>query len=230
MSTFDTDYSFKVWLTTLSYNTTYYYRTYLYQNGSVIYGEIKSFQTKDIDSMPEAVDLGLSVKWRSKNVGAKEPQNTGLFFSFGDVVGQEYKEGSWFGEGFSSDASFELDANNCLKPQYDAARVILGGKWRMPTVEDFEELVDFNNNDLRCAYVESFGYYNISGHIIVARNGNFVFFPCSGRGKDDSLERVGRQGYFWSNKLETCLRMYETCMDIMEFNGYLGFNIRPVCE
>lgn len=67
--------------------TTYYYRAFAYVNGNYIFGEVKSFTTPAKPSaVPEAVDLGLSVKWASFNVGASKPEECGSYYTSSAVV------------------------------------------------------------------------------------------------------------------------------------------------
>ena len=102
------------------------------------------------------VDLGLSVKWASCNLGASKPSEYGGYYQ-------------WAGTEDVSDLSICLDWNNCpyhtgseqrlgwtkyntkwsygtvdnktvLESMDDAASVALGEKWRMPTIEEWEEL------------------------------------------------------------------------------------------
>lgn len=88
----------------------------------------------------EWVDMGLSVKWATCNVGANAPEDYGDYFAWGDVKGQTWN-GSWSEGGFSEPLGFaalrrryEL-SDHKLTPEYDAAHVNLGDKWRMPTAK-----------------------------------------------------------------------------------------------
>ena len=62
----------------------------------------------------EYIDLGLSVKWASCNIGAESPDGYGYRFMCGDNKTHGF----------------------------DIANIRWQGKWRMPTVEEFEELLD----------------------------------------------------------------------------------------
>ena len=115
---------------------------------------------------PQAVDLGLKVKWASFNIGAYRPAEEGGYFAWGetsprmyDFEWNQYKlllpggydystiskytvedgemNGAWYSEG-----NFVGDGLTVLEPEDDAAHVLWGESWRMPTKEDFHELID----------------------------------------------------------------------------------------
>ena len=112
-------------------------------------GHAKVSGTDDGSKAPdgvEAVDLGLSVKWANMNVGAKKDSGFGTYFAWGEIKPKEYY--SWGTYSWSKgDSNFLLkycvnDKVIKLLPTDDAAHINWGGKWRMPTVEEFDELVD----------------------------------------------------------------------------------------
>ena len=113
--------SFTCNLTSLQPNTTYYVRAYAVNSKGTAYGEEVSFTTKEQSSIPsndtenghEYVDLGLSVKWATCNVGASYPEDYGDYYK-------------WYTSFSSSDIANET----------------LGGKWRTPTKIEFNELID----------------------------------------------------------------------------------------
>lgn len=87
-----------------------------------------------------AVDMGTSVFWSKVNLGATEVYEEGDYFPWGSTEplanGITYKHEdypSWIGEGYKE--------GETLRPEHDAARKILGGNWRIPTKEEFEELI-----------------------------------------------------------------------------------------
>lgn len=93
---------------------------------------------------PEYVDLGLSVKWATFNVGAIAPEDYGNYFAWGEV--EPKAEYSWenykWGDGTASNMTKynEKDGLTTLKLEDDAAHVNWDGKWRMPTDAEFTEL------------------------------------------------------------------------------------------
>lgn len=93
-------------------------------------------------SMCDAVDMGLSVMWGTRNLGAMSPVRLGDFYQWGDVNiyedGNEYK----FWETDEHKAVKKLGDEISGNPQYDPATALLGKPWRMPTKAECEELIN----------------------------------------------------------------------------------------
>lgn len=107
--------TFKTKYSGLENNTTYYYRAFAYVNGNFIYGDVKSFTTQSQPTAaPEAVDLGLSVKWASFNVGASKPEEYGSYYTSSSVV--EEVRAIW-GSGWRLPTQAEAEelVNNCSR-------------------------------------------------------------------------------------------------------------------
>ena len=124
--------------------TTYYYRAYVYVAGTRYNGETRSFDTPDLQlSKGDFVDLGLSVKWASYNMGANSPEAIGTclqqriaFKAFDydvtdDLYGWYFKSRFWF-------PSF--NENWLGNPSYDIATRTMGNSYRIPTEEEWQEL------------------------------------------------------------------------------------------
>ena len=126
--------------------------------------------------LPEAVDLGLSVKWASFNLGASKPEEHGDYYAWGEtepyydsfdpLTWMEGKEPGYdwatyvFCNGsynnltkYNNDISYGLvDNKMSLNQDDDAAYRHWGGSWRMPTQSEFQELID---NCLKLLNVQS---------------------------------------------------------------------------
>ena len=145
--------------------TTYYVRTYAINNIGTAYGEELSFTTKDrtYENGYEYVDLGLSVKWATMNIGATKPEEVGDLFAWGDIIPN--RGGSWenYVHCYDSDVNFTKyctdsnrgvkDDKSILEPMDDAAHIHWGGKWRMPTIEECQELLE------NCTIYQENNYY-----------------------------------------------------------------------
>lgn len=207
---------------------------------------------------PEAVDMGLSVKWGSFNIGASKPEEYGKLYQWGAVnevtkgnyLDWPYKaEPNGYYSRFSkyvpsdmskywlSPSSTVPDNKTVLDPEDDVAHVKLGGKWRMPTVEECRELVD--NCTGRGATIDG-----IVGCVLTSRkNGNTIFLPLAGHfyeGSDTGRNWVGISGEYWSSSL---LMPFSTPSDAYSLVVYesggtevsyerrsRGYSVRPVCE
>lgn len=120
--------------------TTYYYRAFAYMAGTRYNGEIRSFQTPDLQvSKGDFVDLGVSVKWASHNMGAESPDSIGSLFK------QSYAFAN-FNDKNDSDApcitipESVYDDNWLGNPNYDVATRMMGREYRLPTEWEWREL------------------------------------------------------------------------------------------
>ena len=91
-----------------------------------------------------------------------------------------------------------VDNLTTLEPEDDVAYVKLGGKWRMPTIKEMEELLDPSN----CSWVWT-TLNGINGLEITSQKTlNTIFLPAGG-GKfaSSGLSSVGSGAYYWSSSL-----------------------------
>ncbi len=133
------------------------------------------------------VDLGLSVKWATCNVGASSPSDYGNYYAWGETsTKSSYDEEN----SRTYDKSMGDIAGN---PSYDAARANWGGSWRLPTRSEIEELVD------RCdaTWTTMNGH---KGYKVTGPNGNSIFLPAAGWWRyGTSLYGTGEYGVYWSS-------------------------------
>ena len=173
------------------------------------------------------VDLGLSVKWATCNVGATSPEDYGHYFAWGETSPKdEYTEDncSTYGKQMSDIAG---------NAQCDAATANWGGDWRMPTKAEQEELL--NNCSWTWTTRNGVNGYNVEGP-----NGNSIFLPAAGGREGSLLYNAGSFGYYWSSmppdeddgpcRLEFCdcdddEYAFVYCDD---HDCELGFTVRPV--
>ena len=134
----------------------------------------------------EWVDLGLSVKWATMNVGASSPSDYGSYFAWGEIrTKSEYtkKNSVTYKKNFS-----DISGNR----QYDAARSNWGSSWRLPTQKELEELV----NKCKWAWTTQGGH---KGYTVTGSNGNSIFLPAAGCRYGASTLGIGVVGYYWSS-------------------------------
>lgn len=156
--------------------------------------------------VPEAVDLGLSVKWASWNVGAAAPQDYGYYFSWGETAPKDkyynienYKWGT--GErGNVSKYSPAIDNKLILDLEDDAAYAAYGGAWRMPTEEEVLELCEATFL-LRKVCKEK-GVWGI--RITSAKTRNSIFIPAAGSKYQSYLPQEEQAiGRYWSSSVSS---------------------------
>ena len=130
----------------------------------------------------EYVDLGLSVKWATCNVGATSPEDYGHYFAWGETSPKEkYTEENslTYGKQMS-----DISGN----AQYDAATANWGGDWRMPTKAEQEELLK------NCTWTWTM-QNGVKGYNVKGPSGNSIFLPALG-GRDNF---AGGYGGYWSS-------------------------------
>ena len=172
----------------------------------------------------EAVDLGLSVKWATCNVGANSPEEYGDYFAWGEVS-PEYSYTSYNCSTYGVSMT-DISGN----PQYDAATANWGGAWRMPTKAELEELLS------NCTW-EWTTLNGVNGRKVTGPNGNSIFLPAAGYRYGTSSGHVGSGGYYWSStpyEDDDCyacfLYFYSGYCDWGWGSRYHGQSVRPVLE
>ena len=204
---------------------------------------------------PEAVDMGLSVKWAKFNLGASHPEESGGYYQ-------------WAGTRDVRSTSINIDWNNCpfhtgsyeytgwtkyiplsmpsywsgagnpddktvLDPEDDAAYIAFGGRWRMPTKEEWQELID--NCDVEWTTLN-----NVVGRKFTSRKTGYteqwIFLPASGYRHNAELGYVSLSARYLSSSLNLnsptnahILFFSETNIDSNSiFNRRWGSSVRPV--
>lgn len=132
------------------------------------------------------VDLGLSVKWATCNIGASKPEEYGDYYAWGETnTKSSYKEDNC--TTFRKQMS-DISGN----PQYDVARKKWGVTWRMPTKAEMLELI----NSCTWQWTKRNG---VKGYKVTGPNGNHIFLPAAGYRGGTLLFKYGRYGRFWSS-------------------------------
>ena len=166
------------------------------------------------------VDLGLpsGLKWATCNVGASTPKGYGDYFAWGETESKQtysWKNYKWATTTYDAAnnewdletitkyyvkyndyyGDYESDAS-VLTPEDDAAHAAWEGSWRLPTVEEWEELRS------NCTWTWT-TRNNVNGFEVKGTNGNSIFLPAAGWRDNDDLYVAGRYGHYWSSSLCT---------------------------
>lgn len=197
----------------------------------------------------EYVDLGLSVKWATCNVGASKPEEYGDYYAWGETETKStynwstYKycngssstmtkycsKSSYGNNGFT-------DSKTTLEMSDDVARSKWGGSWRMPTKDEFSELSNSDN----CTWTWT-TRNGINGYLVTSKKsgheGASIFLPATGFRNDTNLDYVGSLGNYWSSSLLTDYPNYARNLFFNSDNNYFtnyysryhGLSVRPVC-
>ena len=183
---------------------------------------------------PKVVDLGLSVGWASCNVGATSPEEFGDHYAWGEVEPKEYygwDNYKWKGSvEWSSVVKYSAEFGLViLEPGDDVAHVSYGGKWRMPTKEELEELIANCYNQ----FVELEGVKGV--RYTSKQNGNSIFIPLAGyKAVQNAVgpvhEGVGEMGHLWSSTFMNVSQAYDlafpTAISITTVS--VGYTVRGV--
>lgn len=169
------------------------------------------------------VDLGLSVKWATCNVGASKPSGYGNYYAWGETSPKDYYEESSRPYGLSN----EKDGDITFR---DVANLRWGEVWRLPTEKEMQELIE----QCRWDWSKQDGH---SGYKVTSKkNGRYIFLPAAGLRIGFALKFAGEIGYYWTStpigrKAEAyCLYLdLESSDTFREDCGY-GVSVRPVSE
>ena len=201
----------------------------------------KTAECEVIVQKPQYVDLGLpsGLKWATCNVGANSPEEYGDYFAWGETYGKGYYDWTsyfWCNGSYRSFTKYntyssygKVDNKTTLDYEDDAARANWGDSWRIPSWDDFDELL------VNCTS-EWTTQNGVIGRLFTSKtNGNSIFLPASGVCYNYNLDGEGTEGAYWSSSLYTDqpdsawgLVFYSN--DVVCFNDYryLGFSIRPI--
>ena len=150
----------------------------------------------------EYVDLGLpsGTLWATCNVGATSPEDMGDYFAWGETAPKEIydmENYKWYNSANDKLTKYCTDDYETeLHPEDDAAYVNWGPVWRMPTLEQQQELIE------RCTWqwVEKNGVY---GRLVTGPNGNTLFLPATDYRSENSPSNEGSIGAYWSRTLDS---------------------------
>lgn len=141
----------------------------------------------------DAIDMGLSVMWASCNIGATQPEEFGECYAWGETEEKEsytHKTYAFYdGTGY-----FKNIGSNISGTQYDVARAKLGGTWRMPTADEFQELCD------KCTWRWT-SHNGVFGYLVTGPSGNSIFLAPTGYKYDTESYEKGLCGSYWSTTI-----------------------------
>lgn len=209
----------------------------------------------------EYVDLGLpsGLKWAKCNLGASKPSDYGDYYAWGEtapkadydwatykwmqagksdwqyITKYTFADGKTEGIWYDSSGNFIGDNLTTLRPADDAATQQLGSPWRMPTVDEQEELIT------KCTWTWT-TQDGVNGYQVDGPNGNAIFLPAAGYRSGSALGSAGSRGFYLSNS-HSSHSSYSTSRNDVVFRIYfysngqhsmdtflrcLGFSVRPV--
>ena len=186
-------------------------------------------RTQGSDS-DDFVDLGLpsGTKWAKANLGGTNPQDLGQYFSWGNVTGHAKDSGYDFSQTtYNGTTGAGLMGGLSTSSSYDAARSIKGYPWRIPTYDDFLELLSY----CRAQWTTVSGQAGMRFTSNI--NGNSIFLPAAGYYNGTTLQNLGTYGYYWAATLSDAtsaysLHFYSTYVRMYNYARYFGLPVRAV--
>ncbi|MBO5703430.1 MAG: serine/threonine protein kinase [Bacteroidaceae bacterium] len=178
------------------------------------------------------IDLGLSVLWATENMGAISETDCGKYMAWGEV----------------DTTKTTFSKNNCLTYQkafarelqgnidYDVARKLWRGAWRLPTSQEFNELIE------KCIWTKVKRDDDQVGYEVEGPNGKVIFLPLGGlkQGSFKNADSFNEVGYYWSgthkqgrNEKEKAFALtfgMSSKAQLFEMPRYNGLCIRPVAN
>jgi len=258
-STGDAENVYRAYVSDLTPGTVYYlFACAEYVNDKAYkVSQVYKFTTSTVKSdynSYEYVDLGLSVKWAKCNVGAKSEYDTGGYYCWGET---STKSSYWprdykfrAGSGTSgwtlyskyvtmSNCAYEGKVDNlvCLENEDDAARVNMGGTWRLPHDSEWEELIK------KCTWEREYEMVGTEKHYtavkITGPSGNHIVLPFGGIMCDDCVVYFPSQGHYLGAEVVTsdctqhCVMYFSggnTSQNLVKSSRDGGLSVRAVTE
>jgi len=171
----------------------------------------------------KAVDLGLSVLWADRNLGASEPNGKGIFYQ-------------WGGKRYEGLPYVLVNKSEICGTVYDVARCTLGKGWRMPTDYEMWELTH------KCSWrrmkigIQDGYCVRSMKHLKNRKDENapvpVIFIPLSGRMENGTY--VDGNGYYWTGTRNCAIAEFSSVQLTSSLRQGkdvqidLGYNIRPV--
>ena len=191
---------------------------------TIIIGLVWSNTDRGTINGHEFVDLGLSVKWATCNVGANEPHGYGNYYAWGETTTKnEYTE--------ENSRTYGANMSNISgNSNYDAARANWGGSWRIPTEAEIQEL------SKKCTWTWT-SQSGVNGYIVTGPNGNNIFLPAAGGYYGKEIYGIDNDGIYWNSKPYESndnsayyLHINKDKYIIKRALRYGGLSIRPVID
>lgn len=194
-------------VTGLSEETTYYYVAYANVAGlGLMYSSpVRTFKTgkKPEFPVPDYVDLGLSVKWATFNVGASSDEEIGGYYGWGDPTGKlRSNTTSDYAPKLVGKADISKEPDDTL----DIAHVMFGTGWHIPTAEQWNELMTGTDQER----VLNYGPNSLAGYKFKNKKdaSKYIFIPYCGMvegWKADGTPSIltTNEAFYWTSELNS---------------------------
>ena len=186
---------------------------YVWQVKDITFGEVSPIVVPQPDETT-AVDLGLSVKWASFNIGASSEEEKGLLLGWGDITGlNTSRDLNYFPSLYPK--------GDIVNTKYDFVKTSWGDKWRLPSTKETQELID------KCTWtaVEDENQ-KVKGYMVTGPNGNHIFLPAYFMYRTSSLDTT-----YPTDECAYSLQLYKGSTYVAPCNPRISpLPVRPVAE
>ncbi len=193
------------------------------------------FSPSGVENGYAYVDLGLGIGWAVQNIGAESPEQNGGYYMWGETVSRS-NSWWWYYSLYTGDTNSYLDETKFRTPysdisrtNYDAAKVKMGGNWRMPTRAECTSLI--NNCEIKK------GTYNdVEGFVITGPSGKSIFIPKAGQKKKEDIRSSGVSANIWTSITDGKSYAYYISINgiaegkIDSWQKYYGMSVRGVID
>ncbi|MDE6553032.1 MAG: hypothetical protein K2K98_08760 [Muribaculaceae bacterium] len=182
------------------------------------------------------VDLGLpsGTRWATCNVGAEKPEESGEYYAWGETEPKEEyidinslthrKDTTWLiNNGI-------IGKDGKLTKEHDIATIEWGEPWRMPTDEEFEELI------VECDWKFT-DYQGTMGYLVTGPNSEKIFIVAAAFKQGSTAEYTNDYGDYWSSTVvpdligAACSLGYSSkSYGRRRYARFAGRSIRPVMD
>ena len=183
------------------------------------------------------VDLGLSVKWATMNIGASSPTEDGAYICWGETAEKDscsvwnykWSDGFYWNRKYIKYGTEKFS----MEKGDDPASAAWGGKWRLPTHAEQEEL----RKECDWTWTDNFEGSGVSGYIVTSRKykDRSIFLPASGDKLGTTVRSHAARGFYFSStmlegyEIGACTLMFDSNMvDWIYSYRYYGHSMRPV--
>ena len=177
------------------------------------------------------VDLGLSVLWADCNVGGDSESPIGGLYGWSDPTGEKTSQNVADYVPLRKYLSGRIPMN-ISGTEYDIATIKWGKEWRMPSKENWKELIE------KCKWTKEKAFH-VYGYRVEGPNGNSIFLPNTGLRFGETISNTDA-GCYWTSEMVMDDR---ECAYYFYFNRekhndnvctgnyvYSGRAVRPICE
>lgn len=202
----------------LDFLTTYYIKAYALVDGEYIYTDVITITTEPNYPVPEYVDLGLSVKWATWNMGASSVEDYGGYYRWNDPYCTP-------DELYNIHDFQYIELTDIAATDYDMAHIQWKKEWRMPSIDEWKEL----QNKCKWKYIKDYEGTGVTGQLVTGPNGNSIFLPYSGKKDKNSDYKKDQTGYYWTSNSDYINESAQPYLFAFETNNFATLHV-PVSD